>query len=416
MKQLNFKYSIKNKKDNGLLERDSNHFFGRRRFLQRIIKNAAIGGLFGVSAVNNSFSKSLLQSDSSTLSPKLLGRVFGAKGSNASKYAAAFQSLNTMPDHIDQWSNNISFRAHGSALDPNNSHRVILFARRPGIKAVEVDLKKGTVKQAFNCEPGYHLFGHGCFSQDGSKLYTTESEYDTGTGKIIVRDVKSFKVLERFDSYGIGPHEIKRLPRSDILVVANGGLLTHPKTGKKNLNLSSMVSNLTYINANTGKRIESVSVSHKKASIRHIDVSDDGVVAMGFQVQREAMNNEDIVNLAASHRLGETVKEFNGPENLYFAMNDYVGSVAISSKARLAGFTSPRGNLAGFWNIDTGEFKGYQKFFDVCGITVSKNADYFILSNSEGKLRFINTGSLKENKQLRIINPSFEWDNHIISV
>ena len=44
-----------------------------------------------------------------------------------------------------------------------------------------------------------------------------------------------------------GPHEIRLLPQGDTLVVANGGIETHPDSGRSKLNLPTMRPNLAYI-------------------------------------------------------------------------------------------------------------------------------------------------------------------------
>ena len=57
--------------------------------------------------------------------------------------------------------------------------------------------------------------------------------------------------LDEFSSGGIGPHEILRLP-SGNLAVANGGIRTHPETGRKKLNLDTMRPNLTVLSPTGG--------------------------------------------------------------------------------------------------------------------------------------------------------------------
>ena len=341
--------------------------------------------------------------------------IFGAQGNADTGYAASWFEDQKLNVH----STAIHVRGHGGAVDPSDKNRVILFARRPGLEALLLDLKKKTVIPAFSSEKGFHLFGHGCFSKDGKHLFTTESEYEKGDGKIVVRDTRTFRVVNRYDSYGIGPHEIKRLPGTNILVVANGGLLTHPASGKERLNLSSMASNLSYIDGSTGELIESQYLPYNKASIRHIDVAQDGLVSFGLQVQRDAMKSDsrdDLVPLAGSHVLGSKPVLFEKPDALIMKMDDYVGSVSLNNNSRTAGFTSPRGNIVSFWDCDTGKYRGYHKLFDVCGLTQSANGKYFVASNSKGEIRFIDARTLKENRSLRVKDESLVWDNHILSL
>ncbi|MFW2372325.1 MAG: DUF1513 domain-containing protein, partial [Gammaproteobacteria bacterium] len=106
----------------------------------------------------------------------------------------------------------------------------------------------------------------------------------------------------------------------------------------------------------------------------------------------------------------------NKPAAIIQAMNDYMGSVAINQQTRIAGFTSPKGNLVAFWNIDNGEFAGYHQLNDVCGLTVSSDQSHFIISNSFGELRQLDAFTLKENKPFRQRLANSYWDNHMITV
>jgi len=70
----------------------------------------------------------------------------------------------------------------------------------------------------------------------------------------------------------------------------------------------------------------------------------------------------------------------------------------------------------GFWHIDSGQLAGYHAFHDVCGLSVSQDQQYFILSNSAGEIRRISALSLQENRQLRQQFDGMHWDNHLFSV
>ncbi len=308
------------------------------------------------------------------------------------------------------------FRGHSIGVNPNKNNSLVLFGRRPSRLLMRFDINKEQMIKKLECEPKRYFFGHGCFSPDGKKLFTSEASLDTGKGIIGVRDADSLVKVAEFSSNGIGPHEIKLMPDGKTLVVANGGILTHPNTGRKKLNLAFMHSNLSYLELETGNLIEEVSVSEPKASIRHIDVSTDGTVALAIQMQRQVSGHNRVVSLAGSHKQKNDILLFDGPENLIIKMNDYVGSVAINSTNRVAGFTSPKGNLVAFWHIDRGSFVGYHRLQDVCGICVTGDASEFVISNSNGQLRFINATTLKEVEEKRLTFSNTRWDNHLTSL
>lgn len=307
------------------------------------------------------------------------------------------------------------YRGHSAAVHPIKANTALLFARRPGNRVIEVNIEQGEITQSFECAQDRHLFGHGCFSIDGSVLFTTENDLTTDDGKIVVRDAGSYQVLDEYPTYGIGPHQLALMPDGKSLAVANGGLLTRPESGRQVLNLASMDSSLAYISVADGSLLEQVRVPETKASIRHLDVGPDGTVAFAMQMQREAAGHPDWVPLTALHRRGSAPRLFAEPNEIITKLRDYVGSVAINPLSRIAGFTSPRGDLAVFWHMDSGEFAGSHRLHDVCGLAVSADQQHFVISSSIGQLRLLDAHTLAENRPLRIETPGQHWDNHLLS-
>ena len=291
-----------------------------------------------------------------------------------------------------------------------------MMARRPGQCGIEMTLPNGHLRERFSNQENREFQGHACFSGDGKILFTSEMDATNGEGKIGRRDAETFAWLGEFDSYGIEPHELKLMPDGITLVIANGGLLTDTTDGRTTTNLDSMNSSLVYINSLTGELIERRQLAESKASIRHLDVASDGTVAIAIQVQRQALNHQNRVPLTGIHRQGHDIVTLDAPETLMLNLQDYIGSVAIHNKERIAAFTSPRGNLAVFWHCDTHKLLGYHAFHDVCGLTVSQNQRSFILSNSNGELRYISALTLQEEKRRRLTFNAMHWDNHLLSV
>ena len=105
------------------------------------------------------------------------------------------------------------------------------------------DAKKATPIW-FATKSDRHFFGHGVFSADGRLLYSTENDYDGARGMIGVRDVTGgYKQIGEFPAHGMEPHDIALLSDGRTMVIANGGILTHPGS-EGELNLSDMQSSL----------------------------------------------------------------------------------------------------------------------------------------------------------------------------
>ncbi len=336
--------------------------------------------------------------------------IIGAQGSKKAHYSLSWFSNNKQKPNIAL----SGFRGHGAAQHPAHPASILMFGRRPSTVGIEVDLKAEGISQTFHCAKNRHFFGHGCFNKTGSLLFTTEADTNTSKGKIGIRDAQTYQQIGEYESHGIGPHELALMPDGKTLVVANGGILTRPRSGRKKLNLDTMDSRLSYIDLENGTLLDDFKVAEPKASIRHLDVIDDGTVVFAMQLQREATPHNKIIPLGGVHHPTKKIQLFEKPDNLVHAMNDYMGSIAINSKTRTAGFTSPRGNIVAFWDIDSLKLKGYHELSDVCGIAVTNQQNDFVISNSFGQLRYLNASSLKEDKTQRVINDDIRWDNHLM--
>jgi hypothetical protein len=385
--------------------KQNKHILSRRLFSQGLLSLGASVPLLSHSA----FDLSWFGFDNSSNNRE---RFLSAQGRNSEHYSLGWI------EPKEEVSKQVltGFRGHGLCQNPMKPEQVIMFSRRPGLQGIRINTLTGKQDAVFNSTTDRNMQGHGCFSADGTLLYCVESETSTGLGKITIRDGETLMQVGEFDSYGIGPHEMALMPDQTTLVVANGGLLTHPDSSRKVLNHASMRSTLSYINSHTGDLISEHQVPESKASIRHLDVSEDGSVAMALQIQRKAMNHDEFSPLAAIHKQGQDIKLLQASDTLMNKLNDYMGSVKIHNASRTVAFTSPKGNLVLFWNLDNFTLQGYHGFHDVCGLAISQDNKYFVLSNSAGKIRQINAHDLKENIKKRLTFPTKNWDNHMLSV
>ena len=74
------------------------------------------------------------------------------------------------------------------------------------------------------------------FSADGSLLYATENAFDSGEGRIgLYAADDGFRRRGEFASHGIGPHQLCLAPDGQTLLVANGGIRTHPDYRRRGL-------------------------------------------------------------------------------------------------------------------------------------------------------------------------------------
>ena len=292
-------------------------------------------------------------------------------------------------------------RGHAAAAHPT-APEAVAFARRPGTFALVIDCATGTVAHRLTAPEGRHFYGHGAFIEGGDILCTTENEIETGQGRIGLWSRRAgYRRIGDLASGGIGPHEILALP-GDRLVVANGGILTHPDRGRDKLNLVTMRPNLAYLdNSGPVELVELPEELHQN-SIRHI--ATDGEVT-GFAMQWQG-DLSDPVPLLGLHRRGEAPILASAGLVDQLAMQGYAGSIAMAGGQ--VGITSPRGGCLHLFD-KAGNFKESLSRSDICGLAAAP-AGLLATDGLGGILTVTDQGMTPTRKAPRA------WDNHLVRI
>ncbi|MEL7252784.1 MAG: DUF1513 domain-containing protein [Pseudomonadota bacterium] len=291
-------------------------------------------------------------------------------------------------------------RGHAAAAHPTLA-QAVAFARRPGTFAIVLDCLTGAENARLTPPKGRHFYGHGTFSEDGDLLFTTENDIDTARGMIGAWDVRrAYTRIGDFPSGGIGPHDIKLMPDGETLVVANGGIETHPETGRTKLNIPTMRPNLSYLRLD-GALIDQLEMpsAHRKNSIRHLAVARTGAVAFAMQWQGDL--HEDLPLLGMHDPKKDELQMMDAASVRH--MNGYLGSVAITSDGGRVATTSPRsGRLQVFQHC---QLQDEIVKSDVCGVAPLE--DGFMSTTGTGHV----TSTSGLNKEHNIA-----WDNHLVGL
>ena len=307
------------------------------------------------------------------------------------------------------WQQALPERAHAPIIHANKA-LIGVVARRPGFYIDLFDINSGNLIQRITPAKDHHFYGHGLFSHDGKFLITQENHYPSGKGKIFIPEIKTGNIVNAFPSYGIGPHE-SVLMGENILVVANGGLKTHPDNDRKILNLEDMQANLAFISLETGKLIHKLVLPKHlhQLSIRHLDINQAGKVALGFQYQG---NKWDDVPLIATASISSASFELlNLPSDINRRLNQYCGSVTFDQSGDILAVSSPRGDLIVYWDMKQDKYLSHHNFQDVCGLAQTNKDHQFLLTTGKGKRVYVNPVSQK--KQSLASLPKWKWDNHL---
>jgi hypothetical protein len=306
-------------------------------------------------------------------------------------------------------------RGHKVALSPTG-HAVAVFARRPGTFLVVLDAVTGATAAQIESEPGRHFFGHGVFSADGSRLFSTENDIAGERGLIGVRDATDgYRKIAEWPTHGVEPHDILLLPDGATLAVANGGLLTRPETGRAKLNRATMAPSLVYVDAADGRLIAEhrLPPEHHQLSVRHLACAADGYLALTMQYEGPP---GDIVPLAALHRPGEAIALLDGPAAALKRMRNYCGDAACDRTGRTIAASAPRGNSIAFWDLDSRRFLGDVALPDSCALAALPADDMFLITSGTGAVFAVNGRTGAVDTLLAADDAGCQWDNHVAVV
>ena len=303
-------------------------------------------------------------------------------------------------------------RGHGFAVQPTTG-RVVVFARRPGDWALVVNPTTGAVLGQLNTSPGRHFYGHGAFSPDGAFLFTSENRFEDGEGVIGVwRVAKRWRRIGEWSSCGVGPHEIRVFGRGTRLAVANGGIRTHPDTGRAKLNLDTMSSSLAVLDTADGRlvRLASFGERLRRLSIRHLDVWRDARIVVAMQHEG---SRQDRVPLVAYEKDARLVP-VHAPAEIGRRMRQYAGSVSFDASGRYVAASHPHEGIVSLWATRPAGLMAVVELPDTCGIADCGGAGAFIATGAGGRIARIHART-GESTVLAGSGGS-HWDNHLLAL
>ena len=295
-------------------------------------------------------------------------------------------------------------RGHDVAFDPI-SGKAVAFARRPKIFAVVFDPKTGETTRTLTSPEGRHFFGHGFFSPDGALMYATENEYDAARGLIGVYDVAAGYVrIGEFDTHGMDTHEALLMPDGETIVVANGGIETHPDYGRQKLNLPTMQPSLVFIDRRSGDLISTHELPHElhQLSIRHLAIDAERRVWFGCQYEGPSSDAPQLLGAVAP---GKDLVLTELPRGELAALSNYVGSVAASRDGKRVAISSPVGNTMLVLDAATGRVASRHTVKDGCGL--APDGSGFLASTGDGAVGVLGGDSR---------TAAVQWDNHILAI
>jgi hypothetical protein len=305
-------------------------------------------------------------------------------------------------------------RGHGIAVAPDRRTCVAL-ARRPGTFAAAIDLTSGDAIGWLDAPADRHFHGHGAFSSDGKLLFSSENDFAAGRGVIGVWDVDAgYSRIGEIDAHGIEPHDLHLLPDGRTLIVADGGIRTHPDSERARLNLDEMDSSLVRIDVRTGALLgrQKLAPDLRLLSIRHLAINARGDVAIGMQHQAEDV----VVPVVGLQHPDRDITLLAMPPALSANLHNYCGSVAMDADGSVFAASCPRGNTVTLWDTASGKLLGTANIPDGCGVAAGSTSDSLLMTSGRGG------GWLWSRRDKTAVQLHSEylddkqWDNHAVAV
>lgn len=309
---------------------------------------------------------------------------------------------------VEQFRLPLPDKAHGFAVNPRYPSRIVSLPTLPGTRAVAMDVANGKQLAVIHSRDGRHFNGHGVFNPDGSLFFSSENIAATGEGVITIRDGKNFRYIRELPGFGIGPHDLRLLPNGTTLVVAGGGILTHPDSGKRELNINRMQTALLFIDSERGNLIARRETPIAKLSIRHIDVGADGTVLVACQYKGKRL----MPRLVGMQKGDGEIEMLAIDDANLWRLNNYTASALIADNS-VAAVSCPRGNRLTFWDLKQKKFIKSVEINDVGGIEIAADGINFIASANKGELYRIDSTTLQVT-QFDEVWQDVKWTNHMV--
>ena len=236
-------------------------------------------------------------------------------------------------------------RPHGLMAEADGG--LLVCSARPGTWMLRCDGQGKVVTRIdVQGEGECRLGGHVIASADGEQLYTTETDFSTGKGRIGVRERRSLRKIAEWDTHGLDPHQLL-LDAHGHLFVANGGIPRTPSDRK--FDIHRMDASLVHIDTSKGSLLGKWKVDDARLSLRHMAWSrapQDPDALLGIAMQAEH-------DLEAERRRAPILAVFDGNSlSIPTQENDGIGYAGDIAPALHDGFalSSHQADVANLWH------------------------------------------------------------------
>lgn len=255
-------------------------------------------------------------------------------------------------------------RAHD--LCPLRDGSIVAVARRPGEWLVRWHPQRTRAQWQWS-EPGRTFNGHLAVNAAGGCLLATETDADSGDGLVGRRNLATLALEATWHTHGRDPHMI--IPDGAGWLVANGGILTLPETGRGKRELDRMDASLVRLDAR-GTLAGQWRLTDPRLSLRHLARSGP-LVGVALQAEHDDAGRRDLAALLAVFD-GQHLRAID-PFGAF--TGGYAGDIA-AWEATSPGFALGATRAGQVFAWDGASFRSIVRVPEACALTVSNGRVY----------------------------------------
>lgn len=285
-------------------------------------------------------------------------------------------------------------RAHGLAWEPGGS--LLATARRPGDWMLRWSPGGGAPQWCWSA-PDRRFTGHTLRDADGQRLFSVETDLDSGRGLVACRDARTLEVRAEWPTHGIDPHQLI-WGADGHLLVANGGVPTLPETGRAKRDLDRMDPSLVRLDRQTGALRGQWRLPDPRLSVRHLARDAAGRVGVALQAE-----HDDPARRAAAPVLAVFADDRLTLAEAAMPLAGYGGDVAAVPDGFVV--SVPRAGGVGSWT-SAGAWRGFEALPDACALASPEGRPWWAAGAQSARQH--GPGSEARDHPL----PALRLDNH----
>jgi hypothetical protein len=253
-------------------------------------------------------------------------------------------------------------RAHGLHVEAGGT--LLAAARRPGDWLLRWSPAGGNAQWLWS-EPDRRFNGHVLPDVSGRRLFSVETDLESGASFIGVRDARSLEKQAEWPTHGFDAHQLVHDGEGRLLV-ANGGVPTLPETGRVKRGLDRMDPSLVRVDAARGELLGQWRLADPRLSIRHLARHPDGVLGIALQAEHDEAEAKARAPVLALFD-GKALRTAEAPQ----ALAGYGGDVVATAMGFVV--SVPRAGGLARWDA-LGRWLGLQPLDEACALAAEPSS------------------------------------------